>query len=92
MLPEEEQRNLDRLIERSLQEIDHEKRRVLIQELQREMARLLPTVPYGSNIEGLHLVWPWVKNWGIVRGYVPRDIGYPGEVAFAIWIDEVARR
>jgi ABC-type transport system substrate-binding protein len=67
-------------------ELDEKKRTVLLEDLQKELALQMPTVPHPGAASGFTLAWPHLGNFGI---FVPRSAQTPMiEVWPRYWYDE----
>ena len=55
------------MIEKALREIDTERYRSLIYDLQREIGQYQSAVIVNYQATPFDLVWPWVQNWGVWR-------------------------
>ncbi|HLF77291.1 MAG TPA: ABC transporter substrate-binding protein [Dehalococcoidia bacterium] len=67
-------------------ELDEKKRAVLLEDLQKEMALQMPTVPWPGAASGFTLAWPHLANFGV---FVPRSAQTPMiEVWPRYWYDE----
>ncbi len=77
---------LDEMIEAQLRETDTRKRTTQIQDIQRYMPTTMIAVPVSYQSAGYSLAWPWVGNYGAVRGGpVPYVEVYP-----FLWFDKAA--
>jgi ABC-type transport system substrate-binding protein len=70
------------MIEKALREVDTEKYRSQIYELEREIGRYQSAVIVDYQTGPFNLVWPWVKNWGVWR------LAREGTGLQYVWIDE----
>ena len=77
---------LDEMIEAELREPDVKKRTGQIQDIQRYMPTTMIAVPVSYQSAGYSLSWPWLANWGAVRGgAVPYAEVFP-----YLWFDKAA--
>jgi peptide/nickel transport system substrate-binding protein len=67
-LCDNEHRAIGDAIEKALKEIDVEKYRSQIYELQRMMGRYQGAIITDFQTRPIDLVWPWVQNWGAFAG------------------------
>jgi peptide/nickel transport system substrate-binding protein len=59
---------VDAMIVRAQQEIDEEKRKVIVNDLQRYLAKTMYGIRWPGGATGFQLVWPAVRNFGVYRG------------------------
>jgi ABC-type transport system substrate-binding protein len=73
------------LIEAQRKELDQKKRSSILEELQKEFALQMPTVPHPGAASGFAVAWPLLANFGILN---PRTtITSPTEVFPKYWYD-----
>jgi peptide/nickel transport system substrate-binding protein len=70
-------------------ELDPKKRLTILNDLQKELALQMPTVPWPGAANGFSLAWPYMANYGILN---PRSIiTAPAEVWPSYWYDETKK-
>jgi ABC-type transport system substrate-binding protein len=70
-------------------ELDDKKRLTILNDLQKELALQMPSVPWPGAASGFSLAWPHLANYGLLN---PRSvITAPSETWPALWYDESKR-
>ena len=80
------QKEVDSVIEKSLQEFDEGKRKSLIQDAQKKMAVYMSDIALGYSTRRYSVVWPWVQNWGFASSFY--SVGGADVPYLYTWIDE----
>jgi peptide/nickel transport system substrate-binding protein len=75
------------LISAQRQELDEKKRKQIIDDIQKELALQMPTVPYPGASNGFSLAWPHLANFGVFRAVYD----YEAIVWTRYWYDESKR-
>ena len=77
------------LIEAQRVELDEEKRKSILDDLQKEMALQMPAVPWPGIASGFSLAWPQMSNFGTYTA--KSSITAPSETWPGLWLDESKR-
>jgi hypothetical protein len=67
-------------------EMDPKKRLTILNDLQKELALQMPTVPWPGAANGFSLAWPYMANYGILNAR--STITAPSETWPAYWYDQ----
>jgi peptide/nickel transport system substrate-binding protein len=70
------------MIEKALREVDADRYRSQIYDLQREIGKYQSAVIVDFQTAPFDIVWPWVKNWGVWR------LARAGTEKEFLWVDE----
>ncbi len=77
---------LDTLIMNQRKELDANKRKTIIQDIQKRMADKMHVMPWPGQSPGFSLFWPWIGNAGVFRAWdteSSRDT-----VSTSVWFDK----
>ena len=67
-------------------ELDEKKRNVILEDLQKEMAVVMPAVPWPGAATGFDLAWPQFANFNLLT---PKStITAPSETWQMYWLDD----
>jgi ABC-type transport system substrate-binding protein len=79
---------MDAMIIAQRRELDVEKRRALLKDLQLELARRMTAIPGRHHFNVITLSWPWMHNtgWGWTEAGIPA--GLVGYGAHMQWLDK----
>lgn len=79
------------LLEKQRKELDPQRRREVILQIQEEMASEMPTIPHPGLGRGLNIAWPWLRNFGSIVPWGGDPAGVDGQKGMVIpdyWYDE----
>jgi peptide/nickel transport system substrate-binding protein len=77
------------LVTAQRKELDAKKRDVILEELQKELAIQMPTVPYPGAANGFSLAWPQLANFNVLTTQTGGD--NPSGVWPMFWYDETKK-
>jgi len=60
-------RKIQDLIDAQRRELDEKKRLGILEQLQKELALQMPTVPYPGAANGFSLAWPQLANYAVFK-------------------------
>jgi ABC-type transport system substrate-binding protein len=78
------------LVTAQRRELDEKKRLVVLEDLQKELATQMPTVPWPGAANGFTLAWPHLANFGVFKG--PATIDDASIIWPRFWYDESKRQ
>jgi hypothetical protein len=75
------------LMQQQRKETDEQKRITVLHTMQRELALLMPDIPFPGGAQGFDLAWPVLGNYAYFQAYDPVQSGAQ-EVDSLIWYDK----
>src|SRR5262249_53083029 len=76
------QKQIDSMIQNVLQEVDPDRYRSKVYDIERQMGQYQGAVVYDYSTSPFTMVWPWVKNWNVW------NLARAGTGLRFVWIDQ----